>query len=77
MYVALAVCLWGVSRSVVVLAVTLGFLQMAAYFASNPAVEMLTLAHTYDRTAVSGRASVEAAGEVLLARWTGTAFLDY
>jgi hypothetical protein len=76
-YLALAVLLWTASRSAVVLALTLGFLQMAAYYASNPAVEMLTLAHLYDRTGASGQAAIKGAGEALLARWTGTAFLVY
>lgn len=76
-YLALAVPLWTVSRSAVVLALTLGFLQMAAYYASNPAVEMLTLARVYDRTEASEQAAIKAAGETLLAEWTGTAYLVY
>ena len=50
-YLAVAIPLWRASRSAVVLALTLGFLQMAALYASNPAVEMLRLSHTYQRTA--------------------------
>lgn len=76
-YLALAVCLWAVSRSAVVVVVALGLVQMAAYFASNPAVEMLTLGHAYDGAAPGGRAIIEGAGQVLLARWTGSAFLVY
>lgn len=76
-YLALAVPLWAVSRSAVALALTLGFLQMAAYYASNPAVEMLTLARTHNRSEPSEQAAIEAAGEALLAAWTGTAFRTY
>ncbi|MFY1669878.1 hypothetical protein ACN27G_07940 [Plantactinospora sp. WMMB334] len=74
-YLALAVPLWTASRSAVALVLTLGFLQMAAYNASNSAAEMLMLARTHDRTEAPERAAVEAAGEALLARWNGTAFL--
>lgn len=76
-YLALALPLWTASRSAVVLALTLGVLQMAAYVASNPAVEMLTLARLHDRAEPSDQPAIEAAGEVLLAQWTGTAFLAY
>lgn len=77
LYVALAVSLWTVSRSAVVLALTLGFVQMAAYFASNPAVEMLTLARAHALADASERAILEGAAKALLAQWTGTAFLAY
>ena len=76
-YLGVAIPLWRASRSAVVLALTLGFLQMAALYASNPAVEMLRLAHTYQRTQPSQQPAIRAAGEMLLARWTGTAFLVY
>jgi hypothetical protein len=76
-YLALAVPLWAASRSAVVLTLTLGFLQMTAYYASNPAVEMLTLARVHSRTESSEQAAIKAAGEALLAQWTGTAFLAY
>lgn len=76
-YLALAVPLWAASRSAVALALALGFLQMAAYYASNPAVEMLMLARIHSRAEGPERAVVEGAGEALLAGWTGTAFLVY
>lgn len=76
-YLALAVVLWAVSRSAVVLVLALGFVQMAAYVASNPAVELLTLARAHARAEAAGQAVLEGAGEVLLAGWTGTAFLVY
>lgn len=76
-YLALAVCLYAVSRSAVALALTLGFVQMAAYYASNPTVEMLTLARIHERSGASEQAAIEASGEAVLAAWTGTAFLTY
>ena len=77
LYLALAVVLWPVSRSGVALVLGLGFLQMAAYYASNPAVELLTLAGAHGRADAAERAVIEGAGEALLAGWTGTAFLVY
>lgn len=76
-YLGLAVALWEVSRSAVALVLALGFIQMAAYFASNPAVEMLTLARRHGRAGESERAILLGAGEATLAAWTGTAFLVY
>lgn len=77
LYLALAAVLWPGSRSAVALMLALGFVQMAAYYASNPAVDMLTLARLHHEAATSERAALEAAGEALLAAWTGTAFLVY
>jgi len=47
LYFALAVVLWGVSRSAVVVALAFGVLGMAAYMASPRPVEMLALAQAY------------------------------
>ena len=76
-YLGLGAALFPVSRSGVVLAVGLGTLQMAAYMASNPAAEMLTLAQAHVAAVPAGRAALEAAGEALLTSWKGTAFLTY
>ena len=51
--------------------------QTAAYLASNPAVELLTLARAHGRAETSEQAVLEGAGEALLAGWTGTAYLVY
>lgn len=77
LYLGLAAALWPVSRSGVALAVGLGTLQMAAYFASNPAVEMLALGRSHASADPAQQAILEAAGEALLAGWKGTAFLTY
>jgi len=61
-YLGLGAALFPVSRSGVVLAVGLGTLQMAAYMASNPAAEMLTLAQAHVAAVPAGRAALEAAG---------------
>ena len=76
-YLGLGVALWPASRSTVALVVGLGTLQMAAYFASNPAVEMLALATAHADADLQGQAVLQAAGEAVLAGWKGTAFLTY
>lgn len=77
-YLGLAACLWPVSRSGVVLVVVLGTLQMATYYASNPAVEMLALADLRAGAAgASERVVYRAAGEAVFSAWKGTAFLVY
>ena len=76
-YLGLAVPLWQVSRSGTVIAVGLGTLQMSAYFASNPALEMLSLARAYAAAGPDARPLLSAAGEAVLAGWKGTAFVTY
>lgn len=76
-YLGLAVCLWEVSRSGTVIAVGLGTLQMAAYFASNPALELFLLGRSHATAGPDARPSLIAAGEGALARWNGTAFVTY
>lgn len=77
LYLALAVVLWRQSHSGVVLLLALGFVQMAAYYASNPVVEMLALARRHHRSDGAEQAILEGVGEAVLASWTGTAFLVY
>lgn len=77
LYLGLGVVLWPVSRSAVTLVVGLGTLQMAAYTASNPALDLLTLARLHAAAAPDERAALAAAGEAVLARWNGTAFVTY
>ncbi len=56
----------------------LGFVGVIAYFASNPAVQMLALADKYaSATNPADRASYLAAGQALLSNYTGTAFDVY
>lgn len=76
-YLGLGVALWPVSRSGTAAAVGLGTLQMAAYVASNPALEMLALGQAHATAGQAGRATLVAAGEAVLAGWKGTAFVTY
>ncbi|MET3861388.1 hypothetical protein ABIE38_002321 [Dietzia sp. 2505] len=77
LYAALAVALWRVSRSAVVIALALGGIGMAAYMASLRPVEMLHLARACSEAEPGDRAAVLATGEGMLATWTGTAFDVY
>jgi len=77
LYLALAVVLWRVSRSAVVVALAFGVLGMSAYMASPRAVEMLTLAHAYREADDVARVALVATGDGMLATWTGTAFDIY
>ncbi|AXH97121.1 hypothetical protein DV701_14230 [Ornithinimicrobium avium] len=76
-YLALVVVLWGRARSAAAVVGVLVVLGMAAYLASNPAVEMLLLARVHGAAPAADRPALQAAGEVLLASWRGTAFLTY
>lgn len=77
LYLALAVVLWRVSRSAVVVALAFGVLGMAAYMASPRPVEMLTLAQVYAAADDAERVALLATGDGMLATWTGTAFDAY
>lgn len=77
LYLALAVVLWPVSRSAVVVAIAFGVLGMAAYMASPRPVEMLSLAWAYGEAGDVERVALVAVGDGMLATWMGTAFDIY
>jgi hypothetical protein len=77
LYFALAVVLWRVSRSAVVIALAFGVLGMAAYMASPRPIEMLLLARSYSEADPAKQLALQATGEGMLATWTGTAFDIY
>lgn len=73
--VALYAALWQTGRSLMTIAITLGLLGVAIYFASTVAFEMLALSGKYVTAATeSERNIVLAAGETMMATWQGTAF---
>ena len=76
-YFGLAVALWRVSRSGVVIALAFGVLGMAAYMASPRPVEMLALAQAYSQADAVEQVALVAAGDGMLATWMGTAFDIY
>jgi len=76
-YLALAVALWRVSRSAVVVALAFGTLGMAAYMTSPRPVEMLALAQAHASAGPAEQVALIAAGDGMVATWTGTAFDVY
>lgn len=76
-YFALAVALWRVSHSAVVLALAFAVLGMAAYMASPRPVEMLALAQAHSQAEPVEQVALIAAGDGMLATWMGTAFDIY
>lgn len=75
---ALFVALRRVNPSVIAIGTTLGFVAIAVYFPSNPAVEMLNLSREYATASSDAQRQIYlAAGEALLATFEGTAFHVY
>lgn len=72
---ALFVALRRTSETVVTLAAALFFVAIAAYFASNPAFEMLSLSKEFETaTTDSEKEMYLAAGQAMLSTYAGTAF---
>jgi diadenosine tetraphosphate (Ap4A) HIT family hydrolase len=72
---ALYVALRRTNESFMLIAAALGFVGIAALFASNPAVNMQSLSGQYAAAATDAqRAIFIAAGEAMLAGYTGTAY---
>jgi hypothetical protein len=73
--VALYIALRRTNESVMTVVLALGLIAAAAYVASNTAVNMLTLGNQYNAATTDvRRAMYLAAGESMLAIYTGTAF---
>ncbi len=72
---ALYVTLRRANEGLMLLSVALGVAGLAAYMASNTAVQMLTLSNQYAAAATEAeRAGLLAAGQATLANYNGTAF---
>ncbi len=76
-YVALAVVLWRVNRSAVVIALAFDVVATAAFMASARTVEMLTLAHAYADADAPTRTALLATGDGMRATLAGTAYDVY
>lgn len=76
-YLALSVILYQEKPSVVLLALILGIIGVACYYPSNPAFEMLTLSNQYFHAQPEHQIIYLAAGEALMAGYTGTTFDVY
>ena len=78
LYLALFIALRGTGSVWPALAVTSGFVGLAAYFPSNPAFEMLRLSQRLTEVATEAqRQALLASAETLLAIYVGTAFNVY
>lgn len=77
-YLALYVALRQSSKAFITLALIVGLVGIAAYFASNPAFEMLSLSNQYTAaTTETQRSLFLAAGQTMLAIYQGSAFDVY
>ena len=76
-YVALFVLLYREKPVTVLLALILGLIGIACYYPSNPAFEMLTLSNQYFQALPEQQTIYLAAGEALMAGYTGTTFDVY
>ncbi len=76
-YLALAVLLFPEKPVTVLVAIVLGLIGIACYYPSNPAFEMLTLSYLYAQALVADQTLYLAAGEALMAGYSGTAFNTY
>jgi hypothetical protein len=75
MFLAVCVALRRTAPSWVAIALLLAVVAFAAYLASNPAFEMLALSQRYaEATTDTERSILLAAGQTMVASWTGTAF---
>lgn len=76
-YLALFVLLIQERPVTVLLALILGLIGIACYYPSNPAFEMLTLSNQYFQALPEQQSIYLAAGEALMAGYTGTTFDVY
>jgi len=76
-YLALFVLLYLEKPVTVLLALILGLIGIACYYPSNPAFEMLTLSNQYFQALPEQQTIYLAAGEALMAGYTGTTFNVY
>ncbi len=76
-YLALAVPLWRVSRSAVVIALSFCVVGVSAYMSTPRPVEMLTLAQAYADAGAETRLALLVVGDGMLATWTGTGYVIY
>ena len=75
-YLALFIALRRVSQSLMAIALALNLIAVALIFAANPGVAMWTLSSNYAAaTTGAEQATYLAAGQALLANWSGTGFV--
>jgi hypothetical protein len=78
MYLGLYIALRAKNESVMTVALLLGLLGIATYFASNKSFELLGISNQYYAASTETQQfMLLAAGQALLSGWQGTAFLIY
>ena len=76
-YLTLFVKLFGERPAVMLIGIVVGLIGIACYFPSNPSFEMLTLSTKYFEASPELRSIFVAAGESLMAGYSGTTFDVY
>lgn len=77
-YLALYVILKKRNESLMAIAMLLGFLGIAAYFASNTSFEMLSLSRAFEKASSDvDRSMLMSSAQVMIETWRGTAFNTY
>lgn len=76
-YLALFILLYKEKPVTVILAFMLGLIGIACYYPSNPAFEMMTLSHQFTQALPELKSIYLAAGEAVMASYTGTTFNAY
>ena len=77
-YLALYVILKKRNESLMAIAILLGFLGIAAYFASNTSFEMLSLSRAFEKASSDvDRSMLMSSAQVMIETWRGTAFNTY
>lgn len=76
-YLALFILLYNEKPVSVILAFMLGLIGIACYYPSNPAFEMMTLSHQFTQALPELKSIYLAAGEAVMASYTGTTFNAY
>lgn len=76
-YLAISALLYREKPVTVLLALILGLIGIACYYPSNPAFEMLTLSNQYFQALPEQQMIYKAAGEALMAGYSGTTFDVY
>jgi hypothetical protein len=76
-FIALFVILRKINEPLMILALVIGLVGIAGYFAVNPAFSMLSLSKQYATAQEIDKTTLVAAGQAILALYQGTGFLVY
>jgi hypothetical protein len=74
-FLGLFLVLKNINRTLMVIALLLGFIGVAVYFPSNPAFGMLTLSNIFTSASQTEQNIIISAGQAIMATFKGTAFV--